>query len=114
MIVKAGSEKAKLHKSIFEFCNIFDPNYLKKNRLRKIISGLYFLYDSYDDLVYIGASSDIMKRIMQHEKKKDFEYYAYLEVDGKSDYMMIERLLIDRFKPKYNKDGLAKINRKKK
>ena len=48
-------------------------NELKENRLRALPNspGVYFFYDQKDNLVYVGKSIDIRKRVQQHFSGKD-------------------------------------------
>lgn len=113
MIMRGSSETAKLHRKIYRWCNEFNPDELSRLGKRIPAKGVYFLYDIHE-LVYIGLSADIAKRVIQHEKTKVFTDYSFVEIGDINEAMLIERTLIDKFKPKYNKDGLAKINRIKK
>lgn len=68
-----------------------------------VYSGIYFLYD-YNELVYIGQSSDINQRIYIHiwEGKKRFTNAYYIpfrrtKIDAAEEYF------IRMFKPKHNK-----------
>lgn len=113
MIIRGNSETAKLHRKIYRWCNELNPDELSRLNKRIPVQGIYFLYDTHE-LVYIGLSADIVKRVIQHEKTKVFTDYSFIEIEDIREAMLIERTLIDKFKPKYNKDGLAKINRIKK
>ncbi len=65
--------------------------------------GVYFLYDK-TELVYIGQSDNLYRRIGQHiaEKSKIFDRF---EIYPTTDRMRLEGFLIDMFKPKYNLTG---------
>jgi excinuclease UvrABC nuclease subunit len=43
-------------------------------------SGVYFLYQSNNILVYIGKAKSIRDRIGQHDREKVFEYVIYEQV----------------------------------
>lgn len=62
--------------------------------------GVYFLYDK-DELVYIGTSDNLFRRIGQHiaEKTKVFDRF---ELFPTNDRIRLEGFLIRMFKPKYN------------
>lgn len=62
--------------------------------------GVYFLYDK-DELVYIGQSDNLYRRIGQHiaQKEKVFDRF---EIYPTSDRIRLEGFLIKMFKPKYN------------
>lgn len=62
--------------------------------------GVYFLYDR-DELVYIGTSDNLYRRIGQHiaEKTKVFDRF---ELYPTRDRIRLEGFLIKTFKPRYN------------
>lgn len=65
-----------------------------------VTEGVYFLYDG-DELVYIGESDNLYRRIGQHiaEGKKKFDRFSIYET---IDRKRLEGFLIDALKPKYN------------
>lgn len=66
--------------------------------------GIYFLYRGLE-LVYIGQTVNLFRRIGQHldDKTKEFDSYKFLEINGNINLMKIEIFLIKRFQPTYNK-----------
>lgn len=68
--------------------------------MKVIEEGVYFLYDN-DELVYIGTSDNLYRRIGQHiaEKTKTFNRF---ELYPTTDRIKLEGFLIKMFKPKYN------------
>ncbi len=75
--------------------------------------GIYFLYKN-TEIVYLGKSKDIEKRIIEHiyMLKKDFDSYSYLEV-GNDKIDFYERFFLNKFLPKYNKDTVTNILKNK-
>jgi excinuclease UvrABC nuclease subunit len=84
------------------------------------VKGVYFLYSIDKELLYIGKSINCVRaRICNHlitltpngwndhlnewalEKRKDYFYFAYTIVN-KEFVDMVERFLIQKYKPKYN------------
>ena len=64
--------------------------------------GIYFLKDG-DNVVYIGQSVDIEKRIEHHERSdKKFDSF-YFEECSRSELSVKEKNCIIEMKPKYNK-----------
>lgn len=63
--------------------------------------GVYFLFKD-DELIYIGRSTRLFKRIKSHISQKDFNYFSFVKCDTfyNADYM--ERTLINKYKPKLN------------
>ena len=84
---------------------------LESYPINLISSGVYFLKQN-DVLVYIGCSSNISTRIIEHVKmdKKEFNNYSFFCVP-EEEMKIIERYLINKFLPKYNCDSLTKIMR---
>lgn len=72
--------------------------------------GIYFLFRR-GELVYIGKSNNIHRRIHQHRSRRVFDKALYVPVD---DYMdVMETILIKSFKPKWNvKDNPDNIPKK--
>lgn len=65
--------------------------------------GIYLLIKN-KEIVYIGVSNYLGKRILQHKKDKDFDIICILE-DESMFYKKekLETILINIFLPKYNK-----------
>jgi len=76
------------------------------NRLQKIKNkkGIYLLYKN-EELVYIGISSDIYSRVLEHiaENKKDFDSVKNICSQDNLDNEFFEVYYIDKMKPEYNK-----------
>lgn len=64
--------------------------------------GCYFLYDG-DEIVYIGLSNNIDKRVQQHTRTKHFDLVKYIPVDNYIYANLVESYYIDLLEPKYNK-----------
>ena len=71
----------------------------------KGIIGVYFCIDENDKVVYVGQSSDIIGRIRQHCKYKEFETFNYIECD--EDKSEIEIFYITQLNPILNKDKIG-------
>jgi excinuclease UvrABC nuclease subunit len=94
-------------------------DYVKLSPKSKV-SGVYFLYSKDKELLYIGKSANCVRgRVCYHlitetpdryndrlnewtlKKRKDYAYFAYTIVD-KEFVDMVERFLIQKYKPKFN------------
>lgn len=73
--------------------------------MKVVTEGVYFLYDG-DELVYIGTSDNLYRRIGQHiaDGKKVFDRF---ELYPTTDRLRLEGFLIQTLKPKYNVSGGA-------
>jgi hypothetical protein len=60
-----------------------------------------------EEIVYIGQSINAYSRIGSHNKDKDFDYFRIMPC-LKHRMNNWEEMLIQRYKPKYNKAGLKK------
>jgi excinuclease UvrABC nuclease subunit len=65
-------------------------------------SGVYLLFDNLDNIIYIGQSRDIQKRLLNHSKKP-WAYFKYIELSNFGEMAKTESDLIKRYKPVYNK-----------
>ena len=74
-------------------------------------AGIYMLYDK-NELVYIGETNDIYRRISEHangrrkpgQQIKEFDHWAYIECNDEKARKKFENFLILLYKPKYNED----------
>lgn len=68
------------------------------------LTGVYFLYNSKKELVYIGKSTNIYLRILEHnfENKKDFSYFKATGTVNLLYSEMFEIYLIEKYKKKCN------------
>lgn len=77
--------------------------------MKAIIAGVYFLFDG-KEIVYVGQSADIFRRIYEHSsgrakgEKKKFDTWEYFEISDEAERLRAEHLLILALKPKYNID----------
>ena len=78
--------------------------YWKQYRQYKISNYVYMLLDSRDNILYVGSTTDIYSRVLDHRKKKKFNrviYVEYKNLDRNSTYY-IEEKLIEIHKPTLN------------
>lgn len=78
--------------------------YWKQYRQHKISNYVYMLLDSRDNILYIGSTTDLYNRVLDHKKKKKFDrviYVEYKNLDRNSSYY-IEEKLIELHKPILN------------
>jgi len=90
--------------------NNIDVSSLTRHRKDRVVfKGVYFLFNYLDELVYIGSTNDIYNRLNFHfkEEKKDYKTYSFIEFKD-DEYKIVERFLINKFLPKYNKDIVTK------
>ena len=92
--------------------------FLKKEDVEKYnlsFGGLYFLYNLKKELIYIGKSKNLSKRISQHSKgshkdgvSNDFRYFRYIEIISEVDRQIYEIWFINKHHPKYNSQFVYK------
>lgn len=76
--------------------------------MKEIIIGVYFLKKR-GKIIYVGQSTDILKRIYQHRYNKiDFDSYDYITCDTDA-LRELEKELIKKHCPKLNKVHNRKI-----
>ena len=69
------------------------------------VSGVYLLWDSNGQLVYVGQSADIARRLTEHRKEgtKPFLRATFFPVADHSDRLRVESILILCALPPYNR-----------
>lgn len=67
------------------------------------LTGVYFLYNDKKELVYIGKSTNMYSRILEHkfENKKDFSYFKAACSNSLTFVEIMEIYIIDRLRTKY-------------
>ena len=75
---------------------------LEKHNRHQKISGVYILFDSADNAIYVGQSRDIKSRLRGH-KAKPWVYYKYITANNSKTLGQLESTLIKQYKPVYNK-----------
>jgi hypothetical protein len=61
---------------------------------------IYFLFNN-EELIYIGQTRNLLKRISVHKRTKVFDKISIVETDYK-DVMCLEQGYIKKYKPIYN------------
>lgn len=87
---------------------LFSLELMKISKLLKDESGIYKLYDKNKDLIYLGKSHNLSKRIKTSSKKKKAEYFSYTIIENKADTNIYEMYYIAKIKPKLNKADKVK------
>lgn len=72
------------------------------------VPGCYFLYDSNENLAYVGKSIDLSTRVWQSIKERsgfsELRYVCLIKAKSAADISIIEAWAIAAFKPYLNKD----------
>ena len=75
-------------------------------RTQERVPRIYFMYNK-SELVYIGLSTSLASRLTRHKSNSPFfKYVTHIEVatlDNPIEMAVYELLLINHFKPRYNK-----------
>lgn len=75
----------------------------------KPISGIYAMYDANNELIYIGQSKNVRERIYKHPKRAKLAYLKVRATDTIDERTKLEIRLIQRLKPKLNKQLYTRI-----
>lgn len=66
-------------------------------------SGVYFLFDEFDELIYIGQSINIFQRLQAHKNSTPgIKTVSYLVLNSPKEIDVIENVYIHYYKPKFN------------
>ena len=63
--------------------------------------GVYFLFNN-DNLIYIGKSINIFRRLNDHIKDKYFDNYSFIKCNTEQEADKLELEMIIKYKPKLN------------
>ena len=63
--------------------------------------GVYLLFDD-DDLIYIGQSINVFKRLHIQFKNHNFNNYSFIKCDDEFKALELEKDLIIKYKPRLN------------
>ena len=74
-------------------------------------NGVYLLYKN-DTIIYVGKSKNMKNRIREHKNDKDFDSVKCIQFKDEGLINLYEPYLIQKYRPKYNKDLLDKIDLK--
>jgi hypothetical protein len=81
-----------------------DLDVVARGELHPVDAGVYFLFNDDWELVYVGQSADIEKRLTQHRKGLAWAFHGATAVPG--DLMSrIESAYIDALRPPLNQRG---------
>jgi len=86
-----------------QMIRLFSLELIKVSKLLKGKSGIYKLYDKNKELIYLGKSHNLSKRIKTSSRKKKAEYFSYTIIENKADTNIYEMYYIAKIKPKLNK-----------
>ncbi|PRP66381.1 exonuclease domain-containing protein [Nonlabens agnitus] len=113
LLLNKDSSKSILQQSLKSFPKTVVANNLK-TLLEKVpaSTGLYYLYDDQDQLIYIGRSRNMKKSLTQHfttdrrrsvEMSKQVENVRYEKTGNDLLALLKEHLEVKKHKPKFNK-----------
>ncbi len=72
---------------------------------RRGVQGIYFLYVR-TQLIYIGASTDVAKRLSTHGSS-EFTHYRYVVVKSRDLLLKLERRYLVKYKPPRNSPSVT-------
>lgn len=78
---------------------VHDMEFLKQK------TGVYFLYDNEEKLVYVGKSSNLGERLVTSIRERGSRFYEYALTKSCSDTEVYEAYYISLLKPELNIDG---------
>ncbi len=76
-----------------------------KGKSQEIKYCVYFLFKN-DKIIYIGKTYQLKRRVGEHFRKIDFDYYSYMEMPC---FMLnkAERYLIEKYRPELNGEYIS-------
>jgi hypothetical protein len=89
-------------------CGTFPPaENLALSASPRKVGAVYFLYGHDRELLYVGETSDLHRRLVRHRENRQiqFAYFAHLPCDSRSDRIKTEAHYLERYQPPHNKEG---------
>ena len=101
--VRVMKSNSKLHNGKYVKIELPDLEQMEIAKSTSIpeLCGIYFLLNN-AELVYIGQSKNIAKRIKTHFIDKTFNTVLFLNIDQEWERLILEKLYIELFSPKHN------------
>jgi len=94
--------KIQFFESLELFGSSLNYKLIDYNESNKNDGGCYFLYEN-DEIIYIGVSINIRKRLIQHKgDRKKWDFVKYIPCTDYLEAIKIESYYINKFKPKLN------------
>ena len=96
-----------LENGFTDFIRIENDLYFNKHKLTSCKipkeEGIYFLYDDYMKLLYIGETKNLFNRISTHRKIIKSSYVRFIKTNVSKNFRMsMEYFYIDYYKPLLN------------
>ena len=63
---------------------------------------IYFLFDNNKELIYLGITCNLRRRLLEHKRIKDFSYFRYNIIYNKELRVLLEDRYIHMLYPKLN------------
>jgi hypothetical protein len=95
-------------------CAEFPPaESLALRALPQKVGAVYFLYDENNQLLYVGATSDLHKRLIRHRENGiiKFASSAHILCNDHVRRLQIESHYLERYQPPHNKEGTERGKR---
>lgn len=74
---------------------------VKNFKNKHIIYAVYFIYKG-NNIVYIGKTTNIHRRLMEHKTRFKFDEFNYIECIDNAEMRAMEFYYISNLRPKYN------------
>ncbi len=76
---------------------------IEKRKLYETSCGVYFLFEG-DEIIYIGQSHNIFRRLEEHQKRFFFSHFSYI-LTTEEDLIQLEVSYLNVFRPRLNLFG---------
>ena len=96
------SPKMPKFKGKQHFANLPFKSYISAYGLKPHILGVYLLFDE-DELIYVGKSTDVRKRVMHQHQKKNYTSWSYIKCKDMLEASLLEIYYIYKYTPCLNK-----------
>jgi len=109
IVVESGIFNEDLKSDIsYQYKNseiILSDNFVKSLEKLRYSKGLYFFYDEKKELIYIGKSRDLGRRILSSTRERNPYFVKYKITRTMSDANVLELYYISKIKPVLNRES---------
>ena len=68
---------------------------------------VYLLCDEDMEVIYVGATTDLVSRMRAHQRNKMYSAHAIMQCNNHSEMVRLEQDMIEKYQPAQNRAGVT-------